>query len=60
MGTPQQQTPAAGTGTSEEIEQFDAIVIGAGITGLYALYRLREHGLSVRIFEEGGGVGGTW
>ena len=60
MGTPQQQTPAAGTGTSEEVEQFDAIVIGAGITGLYALYRLREHGLSVRIFEEGGGVGGTW
>ena len=60
MGTPQQQTPAACTGTSEEVEQFDAIVIGAGITGLYALYRLREHGLSVRIFEEGGGVGGTW
>jgi glycine/D-amino acid oxidase-like deaminating enzyme len=60
MGTPRQQTPAAGIGTSEEIEQFDAIVIGAGITGLYALYRLREHGLSVRIFEEGGGVGGTW
>ena len=60
MSTPQQQTPAASTGTSEDIEQFDAIVIGAGITGLYALYRLREHGLSVRIFEEGGGVGGTW
>ena len=34
MGTPQQQTPAAGTGTSEEVEHFDAIVIGAGITGL--------------------------
>ena len=60
MGTPQQQTPAAGIGTSEEVERFDAIVIGAGITGLYSLYRLREHGLSVRIFEEGGGVGGTW
>ena len=51
MGTPQQQTPAAGKGTSEEIEQFDAIVIGAGVTGLYALYSLRQHGLSVRIRE---------
>jgi cation diffusion facilitator CzcD-associated flavoprotein CzcO len=39
---------------------FDAIVIGAGIAGLYQLYRLRELGLSVRAFETGSGVGGTW
>jgi cation diffusion facilitator CzcD-associated flavoprotein CzcO len=44
----------------EEVEKFDAIIIGAGVTGLYALYRLRECGLSVRAFEAGGGVGGTW
>jgi len=60
LGNSLQQTPAAGTGPSEEVEQFDAIVIGAGITGLYALYRLRQIGLSVQVFEEGGGVGGTW
>jgi cation diffusion facilitator CzcD-associated flavoprotein CzcO len=36
------------------------IIIGAGVTGLYALYRLRECGFSVRAFEAGGGVGGTW
>jgi len=41
-------------------ERFDAIVIGAGVSGLYALYRLRELGLSVRVFEAGSGVGGTW
>src|SRR2546422_8111170 len=52
-----QQTPAAGTGP---IEQFDAIVIGAGVSGLYQLYRLRELGLSVRCYEDGSGVGGTW
>ncbi len=40
--------------------RFDVIVIGAGIAGLYQLYRLRELGLSVRIFEAGGGLGGTW
>src|SRR5258708_23995553 len=42
------------------VEQFDAIIIGAGVTGLYALYRLRERGFSVRLFDEGAGVGGTW
>ncbi len=38
----------------------DTIVIGAGISGLYQLYRLRELGQSVRVFEAGTGVGGTW
>ena len=39
---------------------FDAIIIGAGIAGMFQLYRLRELGLSVRVFETGSGVGGTW
>jgi cation diffusion facilitator CzcD-associated flavoprotein CzcO len=39
---------------------FDAIVIGAGVAGLYQLYKLRELGLRVRVFEAGSGVGGTW
>src|ERR1700761_3605392 len=39
---------------------FDAIIIGAGVSGLYQLYRLRELGLKVRVFEAGTGVGGTW
>ncbi|MGI9525390.1 MAG: flavin-containing monooxygenase [Hyphomicrobiaceae bacterium] len=39
---------------------FDAIVIGAGISGMFQLYRLRELGMRVRVFEAGSGVGGTW
>ena len=42
------------------IPDFDAIIIGAGMSGLYQLYRLRELGLSVRVFEAGTDVGGTW
>jgi cation diffusion facilitator CzcD-associated flavoprotein CzcO len=38
----------------------DSIVIGAGISGLYQLHRLRELGQRVRVFEAGTGVGGTW
>ena len=55
-----QQTPSVVNGLDGEIEHFDAIVIGAGVTGLYSLYCLSELGLSVRAFEDGGGVGGTW
>jgi cation diffusion facilitator CzcD-associated flavoprotein CzcO len=57
MATSLQQTPAAGPGP---VEQFDAIVIGAGVSGLYQLHRLRQLGLSVRCYEDGSGVGGTW
>ena len=46
--------------SEDSIEQVDAIVIGAGVTGLYAIYRLRELGLTVQAFEDASGVGGTW
>ncbi|MFT5416854.1 MAG: cyclohexanone monooxygenase [Gammaproteobacteria bacterium] len=45
---------------SERQADFDAIVIGAGFGGLYMLHRLRLLGLSVRVYERGDGVGGTW
>jgi cation diffusion facilitator CzcD-associated flavoprotein CzcO len=42
------------------IQDYDAIIIGAGMSGLYQLYRLRELGMRVRVLEAGTGVGGTW
>jgi len=39
---------------------YDAIIIGAGVSGLYQLHRLREAGFSVRLYEKADGVGGTW
>jgi cation diffusion facilitator CzcD-associated flavoprotein CzcO len=38
----------------------DVLVAGAGITGIYQLYRAREAGFSVQLLEAGDGVGGTW
>ena len=48
---------SAGSSTGE---QFDAVIIGAGFSGLYMLHRLRNLGLRCRVYETGEGVGGTW
>jgi cation diffusion facilitator CzcD-associated flavoprotein CzcO len=47
-------------GQTDASSDFDAVVIGAGVSGLYTLHKLRELGLRVRVFEAGSGVGGTW
>ena len=39
---------------------YDAIIIGAGFSGIYQLYRLRQLGMKVRLFEDGADLGGTW
>ena len=39
---------------------LDAVVVGAGFSGLYMMHRLRRRGLSVQGFEAGTDVGGTW
>ena len=41
-------------------QHYAAIVIAAGVSGLYALYKLRKLGLSARVFEAGTDIGGTW
>ncbi|OLO39041.1 cyclohexanone monooxygenase [Alkalihalophilus pseudofirmus] len=41
-------------------QDFDAVVIGAGYSGMYMLHLLQKEGYSVRLFEAGGNVGGTW
>ena len=41
-------------------DHVDAVVVGAGMSGLYMVKRLTEMGLNVRAFEVGDNVGGTW
>lgn len=54
--------PVAGSeAAAEDVPHFDVVVIGAGFSGLYALYRLRDvNGLCVQLFEESSDVGGVW
>ncbi|MEH2559078.1 cyclohexanone monooxygenase [Bradyrhizobium algeriense] len=48
-----QRAPEAGAA-------FDAIIVGAGFAGMYMLHRLCGLGFTARVYEAGGGVGGTW
>jgi cyclohexanone monooxygenase len=57
-GTQQDQRRATEEGP---VTDFDAVIVGAGFAGLYALHKLRnEMGMSARVYEAGGGIGGTW
>jgi cyclohexanone monooxygenase len=42
------------------VEQLDIVVVGAGVSGLYLLHRLRKDGWRVRVLEAGSDIGGTW
>src|SRR4051794_1012750 len=53
------QTAACDVKTENALD-YDAVIIGAGVSGLYQLYKLRQLGMRARVFETGSGVGGTW
>ena len=50
---------SAGPATTE-VQTVDAVVVGAGLNGIYQIHRLVDQGLTVRAFEAGDGVGGVW
>ena len=45
---------------SQNDNQFDVVVVGAGFAGMYMLHRLRATGLKTIVLEAGSDVGGTW
>ncbi len=54
-------TGDASKNSRKKVEELDAVIVGAGFAGLYALHRLRDVlGLEARVYEAGDGVGGTW
>ena len=55
-----QASPGNGRASASNHNKYDVVVVGAGFAGMYMLHRLRGLGFSVRVFEQGGDVGGTW
>src|SRR3954469_15046332 len=53
-------TFSSGSSTRPADGAVDVLIVGAGVTGIYQLYRAREAGFSAQLVEAGGGVGGTW
>jgi cation diffusion facilitator CzcD-associated flavoprotein CzcO len=49
-----------GDGRTAAEPDYEAIVIGAGVCGIYQLYRLVELGVSATVLESGADLGGTW
>ncbi len=45
---------------NQSVRRFDVLIIGAGFSGLYQLYRLRKLGFNVRLFDAGSDLGGVW
>ncbi|MGD2166815.1 MAG: NAD(P)-binding protein, partial [Gammaproteobacteria bacterium] len=46
--------------STEQTQTFDAIIVGAGFAGLYALHRMNRLGLKAVVLEAASGIGGTW
>jgi cation diffusion facilitator CzcD-associated flavoprotein CzcO len=51
---------ASSTWSASDELDYDVLIIGAGLSGIYAVHRMRQLGLRVRVLEAGGGEGGTW
>ncbi len=58
--TPSERADGPAGSSGAPSPEVDVLVVGAGITGIYQVYRAREAGFSVRLLEAGEGVGGTW
>ncbi|GAA4283773.1 NAD(P)/FAD-dependent oxidoreductase [Brevibacterium daeguense] len=59
--TNQPATASAAAGAPEtQTPDYDAVIVGAGFSGMYQLHRLRQLGMRVRVIEAGDDVGGTW
>jgi cyclohexanone monooxygenase len=47
-------------GNDAQTHEYEVLIVGAGIGGIFMLYKLRHLGIAAKVFEKGSGVGGTW
>lgn len=59
--SPEDQATRCSSGSYVDQFDVDVLIVGAGFSGVYLLHKLRdEHGLSVKVYEAGTDLGGTW
>jgi cation diffusion facilitator CzcD-associated flavoprotein CzcO len=46
--------------TMTSLPDYDVLIIGAGLSGCYACYRMQQLNMKVKVIEAGSSVGGTW
>ena len=51
--------PEKSTSKADKVD-YDAVIVGAGFSGLYQLHKLRQQGMTAHVYESGDDVGGTW
>jgi cation diffusion facilitator CzcD-associated flavoprotein CzcO len=48
------------TGKDAQTHEYEVLIVGAGIAGIFMLYKLRQLGIPAKVVEKGSGAGGTW
>lgn len=54
------QTDEISFSNSNASLDYDVLIVGAGLSGIFSLHRMRQLGLRTRVLEAGSGEGGTW
>ncbi len=47
-------------GSQDHTDAYDVVIVGAGFAGMYMLHKAHELGLTARVYDQAGDVGGTW
>jgi cation diffusion facilitator CzcD-associated flavoprotein CzcO len=53
------QAPSAFGPVNDSLD-YDVLIIGAGLSGIYSMHRMRELGVRAKVLEAGSSEGGTW
>lgn len=56
---PNGTSPSSFQSANQDLD-YDVLIVGGGLSGIFSLYRVRELGLRVKVLEAGSAEGGTW
>lgn len=54
-----EKIPNGNNGLGDGLD-YDVLIVGGGLSGIYSLHRMQELGIRVKLLEAGSAEGGTW